>query len=150
MLEYILKLLDWCKIAISLRHNTASVLFKETEIWGCHVGLNAGVEVFGKGDQFARPVLVFKKLNAKSFLGIPLTSQLKNGSWYVPMQCNGKEARAILSQVKILDKGRLMKRIETIQESEFIRIKSAFLDFYGLGDAEKNLSPASREAGDGG
>lgn len=150
MLKYILKLLDWCKVAMSLQQKKAAVLFKEAEIWWCHVGLNVGIEIFGKGDQFARPVLVFKKLNTKSFLGIPLTSQLKSGSWYVPLRCDGKEARAILSQIKILDKGRLMKRIETISESEFIRIKTAFLDFYGSSDESKNLSPTSEEAGDGG
>ena len=31
---------------------------KEREIWWCSVGLNVGTEIYGKGEDFARPVLI--------------------------------------------------------------------------------------------
>jgi mRNA-degrading endonuclease toxin of MazEF toxin-antitoxin module len=155
MFKYITQLLDWCKIVLRLRNKKSGLLFKEAEIWWCHVGFNIGVEVFGKGDNFARPVLIFKKLNSHSFLGIPLTSQQKEGSWYIPIRCDDTEGKAILSQVKILDRSRLMQRIEAIPRSEFIRIQKAFKAFYcpdilNIDDTQEKFSPASGEAGDGG
>ncbi|MDP2598318.1 MAG: type II toxin-antitoxin system PemK/MazF family toxin [Candidatus Liptonbacteria bacterium] len=127
---YFLALLDWCKIKIFLRTKKHGAVFKEGELWWCRIGMNVGVEIFGKGRQFARPVLVFKKLNADSFLGVPLTSQRKEGSWYVPVRCEGIEASAILSQVRVLDKQRLMGRIETLSGVSFSMVKHSFLELY--------------------
>jgi hypothetical protein len=85
MIKYLLNLLEWCKVKIVLiSAPQKSHLFKEREVWWCSIGLNVGDEEFGKGVQFARPVLVFKKLSANLFLGLPLSGQPKEGGWYVP------------------------------------------------------------------
>ena len=31
---------------------------REQEIWWCSIGLNVGTEIYGKGEDFARPVLI--------------------------------------------------------------------------------------------
>ncbi len=79
MLEYIFAILEWCRVIITLRAEDKKVLFKEGEIWWCSIGMNVGTEIFGKGRRFTRPVLVFKKFGSYSFLGIPITSQEKEG-----------------------------------------------------------------------
>ncbi|MYE38514.1 MAG: type II toxin-antitoxin system PemK/MazF family toxin [Candidatus Spechtbacteria bacterium SB0662_bin_43] len=55
-----------------------SVIFKEREIWWCSVGINVGYEVDGKGQDFARPVLVLKKVSNENFIGLPITSVKKD------------------------------------------------------------------------
>jgi len=41
--------------------------FHEREIWWCSLGHNVGFEQDGKGVDFARPILVFKKFNKEVF-----------------------------------------------------------------------------------
>ena len=130
ILDHIIALLDWCKVKISLREKKRKIFFKEKEIWWCRIGMNVGVEIFGKGRYFTRPVLIFKKLSKDSFLGIPLTSQQKEGNWYVDVRCAGVDASAILSQVRVFDARRLTARIEKIDTASFHNIKQAFSDFY--------------------
>ena len=128
---YFLALLDWWKTGVRLRGRKSKPLFKEGEVWWTSIGLNIGVEIFGKGDQFARPVLIFKKFNADSFLGIPLTSRLKDELWYIPLRCVDREARAVLSQTRCFDAKRLMKRMVALTDEQFVAIKQMFLDRYG-------------------
>lgn len=129
ILDYILLLFDWCKVKIFLMAKPSRVLFKDGELWWCRVGMNVGVEIYGKGKQFIRPVLVFKKLNDGSFVGIPLTSQHKEGNWYTSIRCAGIEATAILTQARTFDSRRLVHRVETLSGSEFLRIRQALLNF---------------------
>jgi len=51
--------------------------------------MNIGDEVYGKGEYFSRPVLVYKKLTNTTFLGLPITTREKTGSWYVEFTLNG-------------------------------------------------------------
>jgi mRNA interferase MazF len=117
-------------MTVVLGEKQTAPTFKEGEIWWCSIGMNIGREVFGKGKDFARPVFVFKKLDRDSFLAIPLTTQQKSGSWYVPIFYNGVESRAILSQIRILDKKRLIKQIGTLSYKNSRYIKERFIKFY--------------------
>src|SRR5680860_1545617 len=44
--------------------------FHEREIWFIKIGENVGFEQNGKGEEFLRPVIVYKKFSASVFLGI--------------------------------------------------------------------------------
>ena len=63
-------------------------LFKEGQIWWCSIGENVGGEISGKGEYFRRPVLIIRKLDRFSFIGLPITSQIKTGSWYFNLKVN--------------------------------------------------------------
>ena len=141
--DYIAALFDWCKVVLSIkaRPDKNMKFYREGEIWWSTVGMNIGVEISGKGENFTRPVLVFKKLSKDAFLGMPLTSQRKVGTWYIPFSYNGKSQAAILSQVKIMDAGRLTKRIGMLSDDELVKIKNAFHGFY----CPENSHPASPE-----
>ena len=54
--------------------------FRERDIWFIHLGKNIGSEQNGKGNEFLRPVLVLKKFSKRYFLGVPLSSQKKQGT----------------------------------------------------------------------
>jgi hypothetical protein len=44
---------------------------------------NVGIEINGKGAVFSRPVVVYRKLSSNGFMAIPMSTQQKEGSWYV-------------------------------------------------------------------
>ena len=93
--------------------------------------MNLGEEIFGKGEKFTRPVLIFKKFTHNSFMGLPLTSKQKEGTWYVEIHHAGKKNWVILNQARILDKKRLTNRIGTLDDEDYKLIKERFLKFYG-------------------
>ena len=43
----------------------------EGEVWWVSIGLNVGSEIYGKNKDFARPVVILKKLNKKMYLVAP-------------------------------------------------------------------------------
>jgi mRNA interferase MazF len=120
IIDHFLQLLDWWQKAVVIDNRPASPTFKEGEIWWCSIGMNIGREIFGKGKDFARPIIIFKKIGSDSFLAIPLTTQIKNGSWYVPIWSGDIECRALLSQIRVLDEKRLINKVGTLNHYNFI------------------------------
>jgi mRNA interferase MazF len=149
MIKYFLRLIEWLKVkTVLIDAPQKNYLFKEREVWWCSIGLNVGDEEFGKGAYFTRPVLVFKKLSGNSFLGLPLTRTLKDGSWYAPSTILGENGSVMLNQARVFDKRRLTKRIEVITDGEFKNIQDRFRDLYC---PIKFVTPASvGESGIGG
>ena len=123
---------SWCRQKIWL-HETdePSKLFKQGELWWCGVGMNIGDEVFGKGEYFSRPVLVYKKLTHATFLGLPVTTREKTGSWYVEFTLNGMRRWALLNQARVFDSRRLQERIVELSDSDRQTIRNRFVEFYG-------------------
>ena len=99
--------------------------FKEREIWWCSVGENVGAEMNGKNNFFRRPVLVVKKLDRYSFLGVPLTGKQKEGTWYVGITHGENKSTVVVSQVRHLDYRRLDKKMAILDENKFIELKKA-------------------------
>lgn len=80
--------------------------------------MNIGDEVYEKGELFSRPVLVYKKLTKTTFLGLPVTSQEKTGTWYVEFVLNGTTQRALLNQARVFGVRRLQERIGELTECD--------------------------------
>ena len=118
--DYLKSFKEWFKLKISLWGKESKVVFKQGDIWWCSLGVNLGEEIFGKGTKFTRPVLVFRKFTSNSFLGLPLTTQEKHGSWYVEIETNGVKRWALLNQIRILDKKRLTNKISEVDKVDFI------------------------------
>jgi mRNA interferase MazF len=134
ILENVIKLLEWCKIKILLSERSPNILFKEGEIWWCRIGMNVGHETYGKGVSFARPVLIYKKFSADFFIGIPMTSKKKEGTWFVPLVFNGKENCIILSQLRSFDGIRPIERIGVLSDAQYEGVKIALHELlYGYG-----------------
>ncbi len=100
------------------------------EVWWAAVGENVGVEINGKSEYFSRPVLVFKKLSHLGFMGIPLSTQAHDGSWYVKFRFQGKEIYVALSQAKVFSTARLYNRLGQIAEDDMIKVKNGFRHLY--------------------
>ncbi|MBR3135192.1 type II toxin-antitoxin system PemK/MazF family toxin [Candidatus Saccharibacteria bacterium] len=121
---------QWNKVKKKLNKLTKGKYFKEGEIWWCGVGKNVGVEVYGKGESFSRPVLIYKKLSGKNFLGICLTSRTHTGSWYVRYELGGKVGYVNLSQVKTLSVNRLYKKIGKMSDRDIKKVIKTFRKLY--------------------
>lgn len=131
MPNYISDFKDWFKLKVLLwKVENNNLVFKQNDIWWCSVGMNLGEEIFGKGKQFTRPVLIFKKFTSNSFLGLPLTSRSKSGSWYTKITLRGNNNWVILNQARILDKKRLVDRMGTLDDTDVKKVKNDFLRLY--------------------
>jgi hypothetical protein len=86
--------------------------------------------VNGKSDKFTRPIFVFKKYDRYSFLGLPLTTKSKIGSWYVFISFNGIKQTVVLSQGRSFDYRRFKEKIGELDEGDREKIKKAYADLH--------------------
>lgn len=103
-------------------------LFNEREIWYCSIGVNIGKEMYGKGENHARPVLIIRKFDNHTFLGVPLTTTLRESQYYVALKCDNKDGMVALRELKTYDARRLCEKIEQIGKNKFDAIKQAICD----------------------
>lgn len=99
--------------------------FNERDIYFISIGKNIGYEVYGKGDEFLRPVIVLKKFNNYSFLAIPLTSKIKKGHYYFPVDFQGRTNTALISQIKIIDAKRIKYKLGMLSRGQLKNLKKA-------------------------
>jgi mRNA-degrading endonuclease toxin of MazEF toxin-antitoxin module len=123
---------SWNDLKKVVDNSDNKILFKEGEVWWVTLGLNIGDESYGKGENFRRPVIVFRKLSATSCICIPLTSKEKNGSWYYSFEADGVKRCAMMHQMRMLSTKRFENRMLTISESDFLELKNAVAKFYNI------------------
>lgn len=107
-------------------------LVSERDIWWTSIGENVGSEINGKSDLFSRPVIVLKKLSHGFYFVIPTTTQVREGSWYVPFRQQGKDMLACLHQARAIDFRRLSSRLGKVDGDDFDRVKDGFRKLYKL------------------
>ncbi len=98
-------------------------LFKQGEIWWCSVGLNIKNESCGKGKEYQRPVLILKKLSSESFIGVPLSTKEKTGSWFIEITLHGEKRCALLYQIRMFSTNRFQHRLAALDNTDFDRVK---------------------------
>jgi pseudaminic acid cytidylyltransferase len=95
---------EWNRLKKTLHNKKKIIKFSNGNIYFMSIGENIGHEVYGKDELFLRPVLVYKKLSSTTFLGIPLTSQKKEGSYYFSFNYKkDKTSTAMLHQMRVFD-----------------------------------------------
>ena len=105
-------------------------LVSQGDIWWVSLGENVGSEINGKSKLFSRPVIIFKKLAHGFYFVIPTTTQIREGSWYVPFRHQEREMVACLHQARAIDYRRLSSKIGTLDDEDYTRIKSGFASLY--------------------
>jgi mRNA interferase MazF len=110
----------WNERKIQLNDADGTALFHEREVWWCALGANIGFEQDGGNADFQRPVIVVKKFNLDACLVVPLTARPKKGKYYFPVgSVDGRDAVAVLSQVRFIDRKRLVNKICTLETETF-------------------------------
>lgn len=112
----------WSQLKQKLNAESKNKFFYEREIWFCSLGKNIGREQDGKNKLYERPVLILKKFNSDTFWALPLTTKHKNSPHHYPINLESKYSALILSQIRMLDKHRLQRKIIKIPHSEFQEI----------------------------
>ena len=117
---------QWHKVKKRINRSKQLPTFKEREIWWCSIGQNVGFEVYGKGEQFWRPVLILDKHNEFTFLGLPLTTKQKHNRYCFPLHFQEKEVTVLLGQARTLSSKRLSNQMGKLPHQKFNEIKQAF------------------------
>lgn len=104
------------------------VFFHIREVWWCKLGINVGFEQDGKSEKFSRPIVILKTYSINAALVVPLTSKDKKGTYYFDLgKIGGREAKAVLSQIRFIDKRRLIKKFDVVDKEIFEKLKSAII-----------------------
>lgn len=106
-----------------------TALFHEREVWWCTLGTNIGFEQDGGSELFTRPVVVLSKFNLDACLVVPLTAKPKTGLYYFPVgNVSDREAVAVLSQIRFVDRKRLAMKITTLDKRTFQALTKAVVE----------------------
>ena len=113
-----------------LHARSTRVYFHEREAWWCSLGVNVGFEEDGTGRNHDRPVVVLKGLSAQTALVVPLTTSPQKH----PMRpavgvVDGKEAHALLSQIRTVDTRRFLRKVGTIDKTLFAQLRKNVREF---------------------
>lgn len=115
----------WSKEKSKLDKNDGSVFFTERDVYWCGIGKNIGDEEDGKGNRFARPVLIFRKFNDHLFWGLPFSTKNKDNPYYLQINFQKQVQSAMISHLRLYDGKRLNSRMGKLSEDEFKKIIEA-------------------------
>ena len=126
----------WNKIKKEVQSNKRNLGIKPREIFWAKIGHNVGSEEYGKGVNFARPVLVVRKLTKDLFIGIPTTTRLKHNDYFHQVKYNSKqdgiiEVSIMILQFKVFSTKRLMNKIGMINKDDFCEIVEKAKGLFG-------------------
>ena len=104
-------------------------LYHQRQMWWCSLGLNIGFEQDGTGEECERSVLILKGLSRNTCVVVPLTSSPGKHKMRIPIGIvEGRNASALLSQVKVIDTKRLINKIGFLEKTAFESIRKAVKD----------------------
>ncbi len=125
------KFLEWFGLKEKIdKGSVGPSLYKDGDVWWCALGENIGIEINGKGQNFLRPILIYRKLSKDGFLGVPLSTKIKKGSWYVDIVFHEQTHSANLSQIRVLSSYRLYKKMCELDDGDYKKVKDGFLRLY--------------------
>lgn len=106
-------------------HNKGGeVFYSEREIWWCILGVNIGFEQDGSEVEHRRPVLILKGLSRRTCLVIPLTTSVRVNKFRISIgPVAEREASALLSQMRVIDTKRLVRKIGTLGRDIFDEVR---------------------------
>lgn len=136
MIEKYIKLLnfcDWNDKKIKINNYREFQHPNEKEIWWCRIGVNIGSEVYGKGFEYTRPVLVINSEGGECCICIPLSSKIKNTKYSCVIRTeDGKLHTALVFQVRSIDKRRLKEKMYDLSTEEYVKVKGVFDKLYKI------------------
>jgi len=116
---------EWNQLKKRLDSKTKKVIVpKEREVYWVSIGENIGNEQNGKGEVFSRPVIIIKRFSRNMFFGIPLSTKIKEGSFFYNFTFLEKPSNALIVQGRLFDTKRLENRLGMISKDDFEKIKN--------------------------
>ena len=113
----------------NIHKNGLAKLYGAREVWWCSLGVNIGFEQDGTGKDNERPVLILKGFSRQVCLIVPLTTSTKKNPYHIAAgKVDGKDAFAIISQVRLIDTKRLINKVGIIDKVLFDRTRKTVKD----------------------
>jgi len=135
----------WNKVKKELNNKKEIIQFYQGNIYFMSVGQNIGSESYGKGDYSLRPVLVYKKLSKTLFLGIPLTTKYKEGSFYFTFNYKkGVSSTAMLNQMRVYDIRRSKYLSGKINKNIYKKLEEKVQHFIEVTSSQKQRGMPTR------
>ena len=119
----------WVKLKEKLDLEIKRPNIKIREVRWCAIGHNIGSEIDGKGELFARPVIILKIISSNTCLVLPLTHSEKTGKYMLEFHFKNENIRARLDQVRIVDTKRIKSKIGELPSIKFELIKEKTKEF---------------------
>ena len=135
----------WNKIKKELNNKNKIITFYQGNIYFISIGQNIGHESYGKKELYLRPVLVYKKLTKTTFLGIPLTSKLKEGSYYFSFNYKkGVTSTAMFNQIRVFDIRRTEYLSGKINKNTYKNLENKLNEFMKITPMQKQRGMPTR------
>jgi len=122
------KFVSWIKVKIEAHFSVKDFNFSERQIWWASVGQNIGVEQNGKNNSFERPILILKKFNNDQFWSLPISSKIKTNRYNYIFEIHGRQFCLSLSQLRVMDKRRLLRYVGDMKAEDFTSVKKKVRD----------------------
>lgn len=119
----------WCDLKVEINNEPKRPNVLVREIRWCSVGHNIGSEIDGKGDLFARPVLILKIISSHTCLVLPMTHSKKEGKHVVEIDFQDEKVKIRLDQIRVIDLKRLKSKIGRLSEGKFEAINKLAKEF---------------------
>ena len=118
---------NWNEVKKTTTKNKIHIGIKTREVFWVKLGQNIGDEEYGKGKLFSRPVLVIRQFTKDLFLGVPLTTTIKDNDYFYSFEFDTKKGKsknsAMLLQLKSFSKKRLTTKIGVVSKEDFKNIQ---------------------------
>jgi mRNA interferase MazF len=122
---------QWNRYKKEIHEQGFAVLYQQRDLWWCRLGTNIGYEQDGTGKEFERPVLILRGFSKQVCLIVPLTTSQKKNPYHVSVgDIAGKQAFAIVSQLRLVDTKRLFDKIGKLDQEIFSRIQKTIKSFF--------------------
>jgi mRNA interferase MazF len=125
-------------------HEAQHKLYHAREMWWCVLGVNVGFEQDGTGRSFERPVLILRGFSKYVCIVVPLTTSKKENPFHASVgMVDGKEAFAIVSQLRLIDTRRLINKLGYLDNLGYPAI--AFLLIQGVLEYDLKYAEALKD-----
>ena len=120
----------WNEVKKTTHTSKMKLSIKPREIFWAKIGQNIGHEEYGKGKDFLRPIIVIRQLTSDLFIGVPTTTSKKdNNDYFHNINYTNKineniNSSAMILQMKVFSKKRLLNKIGTVNKQDFEIIRS--------------------------
>jgi len=117
---------NWCGTKKETHFLRIAKKYRTRDIWWVNLGVNIGNEEDGKGELYLRPVVIVTGLSATTCLVAPLTTSDNIHKFRIDVgDVDGKQAKAIISQIKVLDTKRFVEKVGFVSKEKFEDIRKA-------------------------
>jgi mRNA interferase MazF len=124
---------EWNEVKKKINVKETIPHIRQREIYWANIGENIGFEQNGKGEDFMRPLLIFKKFSNTMFFGIPLSTQQKEGNWFFEFNfLEDKPSTALIVQGRLFDAKRLDRKIGKMSIEDFENLKMKFKGLFDV------------------